>query len=154
MLQDVEQYHFVVSFISLACHHALVCVVSRIRDLFSKLVSHLMQGHLNLLLDSLGTTVASVVATTSSYSTHSHVATKQTQAHHVSHNTGHFCLSAASHTSLRTVFKTLTPMNYKTVQERHVFSSLSDAASFPSTAKPQSRSCSNEPGRRTGQTAM
>lgn len=155
MLQEVEQYYFAVSFISLACSHVLFCVFSRVRELFfPKFVRHLTRRHLNVLLESLGTIVTSVMATTSNYSAHSHAASKQTQAHTISHNAGHFCLPAASYTSHRTAFKALTPMNYKTVQKRHMFSRLSFAASFPNTAKPQSRPCNNEPGRRTGQTAM
>ena len=143
------------SFLRLPCLQS--CLVLGLllgkRALFSKFVRHLTGGHPDLLLDSLGTIVTSAMATTSHYSAHSHIATKQTQAHAIPHNTGLFCLPAASYTSHGTAFKALTPMNYRTVQKKHMFSRLSFAASFPNTAKPQSRTCNNEPSRRMGQTA-
>lgn len=56
--------------------------------------------------------------TTPRASAQGHVATEQTSAQTIWNNSGHFCLPDASCSSHRTVFKALTPMNYKAIQKK------------------------------------
>lgn len=69
--------------------------------------------------------------TTPADSVQGHVATEQTSAETIWYNTGRFCLPAAPRSSHRTVFKALTPMNYKTIQKKLMFCGLSFAAVSP-----------------------